>query len=120
MWIFSKYGFFSVVCARKNDGLSPEIDFDKFMIRARSKNHIENLINNFKELKDLKILTTEDADYKYRIFVPKNTWNQIMMELSADIDYGNFKNAAYKFLNDKKFCSCLGDIWSIMYNYQNE
>jgi hypothetical protein len=120
MWLFTKYGFFSVVCARKNNGLSSDVDTETLMIRARSKNHLENLINSFQDLNDCQIATTHDTDYRYRIFVPKKTWSNVMLDLSSEIDYGNFKSKVHKSLQDQEFSHCLGDIWSVMYRYQDE
>ena len=120
MWLFTKYGFFSVVCARKNSGMGPDVETETLMIRARSKNHLENLAKNFQDLNDYQIATTYETDYRYRIFVPKNVWSNIMKELSNEIDYGNFKGKVHSSMQDEEFSHCLGDIWSIMYRYQDE
>lgn len=118
MWIFTKNGFFSVVCARKNEGLSHEIDESKFMIRARSKEHLKNLIEDYKQLSNCKIVEMSHSDYKYRIFVDKNIWTDVMKDVVEDIDYSNFKNKVKKNLHDSSFDSSLGEIWSVMYDYQ--
>lgn len=118
MWIFTEDGFFSVVCARKNDGKSPDIDESKFMVRARSKNHLANLKNKYKELENCEIVEMTHSDYKYRIFVDKSLWSDVMMKISQNINYGNFKNKVKKSLNDSYFNSSLGEIWSVMYDYQ--
>jgi hypothetical protein len=118
MWIFTKNGFFSVVCARKEEGRSSEIDKSKLMIRARSKEHLKNLIEEHQELKDHTITEMKYSDYKYRIFVDKNIWSNISRKIAEDINYGNFKDEVKKSLNDPFFNSSLGEIWSIMYEYQ--
>lgn len=120
MWIFTKYGFFSVVCARKNNVWNAEVDPNTMMIRARSQDHLKNLINNFSELKDFEIKTTHNSDYKYRIFVPKDIWIKISSQMSQEIDYDNFKNKVHDYLKDNEFYGCLSKIWGIMYNYQND
>jgi len=36
MWIFTKYGFYSAVCARQGDGSHGQpVDPDRIMVRAR-------------------------------------------------------------------------------------
>ena len=37
MWLFTQYGFFSVVCARDLTGKMKGIDPNTFMVRARSR-----------------------------------------------------------------------------------
>ena len=65
-----------------------------------------------------KILETFDSDYRYRIFVQKEKWAEIMKEIVIDIDYDNFKNEAKNSLKDNEYLKCLGEVWSIMYEYQ--
>jgi hypothetical protein len=44
MWIFSKYGFFSAVCARQGDGSHGQpVDPERMMVRARDQGHLEAL-----------------------------------------------------------------------------
>lgn len=44
MWIFTRHGFFSVVCARKEQGGPGEaIDPDLLMVRARTRHHLKAL-----------------------------------------------------------------------------
>lgn len=119
MWIFSKYGFFSIVSARKNNGNSNEIDLNLIMLRSRSKNHIENLQNRFDELKNLEILETTNSDYRFRTFVPKNIWCEISKIMAQELDYDNFKNKVSRENKDYEYLDCLHDVWNIMYDYQN-
>jgi hypothetical protein len=124
MWIFTKYGYFSVVSARMNEGLSREIDPETLMIRSRSKEHLENLKNSFASLANFIILETSSADYRYRIFVPKLVWAEIMSKMTEDIDYDNFKNETSKYTKNNKgnyeYVKCLSDIWGVMYDFQNQ
>ena len=51
MWIFTKYGFFSAVCARRGDGNHGQpIDSDRIMVRARVRGHLEALMKRFPDL----------------------------------------------------------------------
>jgi hypothetical protein len=53
MWIFSVEGFYSVACATKPDG---SIDRQTVMIRARRKQHLQNLKVRFPALSDAEIV----------------------------------------------------------------
>ena len=120
MWLFTKYGFFTVVCARKDPEIGSGVETETLMVRARSKKHLENLAEKFQESKDYKIATTFSTDYRYRILVPKKIWNNVMTEMSKEIDYGNFKGKVHSAMQDEEFSRCLGDVWRIMYGYQGE
>lgn len=119
MWLFTKYGFFSVVCAREGNGWIDKVDPNILMVRARSKQHLDNLIARFPELKSCKKIETPHNDYRYRLFCEKATWSKIMMALSEELDYDNFKNKVKQHLGDKKYENCLGDVWSTMYRFQS-
>ncbi len=82
MWIASTLGFFSVVCARK-DSSRGEIDPDRVMIRARLRQHIDALRGRFSELLKCDILETANADYRFRIIVPKATWVRAFLRLTS-------------------------------------
>ena len=48
MWIFTKYGFYSAVCARQGDGKKHQpVDPDRIMVRARARQHLDNLVARF-------------------------------------------------------------------------
>lgn len=38
MWMFTKYGFYSVVCARESSKPNAPVDPTRVMIRARKRN----------------------------------------------------------------------------------
>ena len=74
MWLFTRYGFYSIACARRHDGSR---DTETVMIRARLLDHLRNLQERFKVLLDKKILTTRDRDYRYRLIVSKDVWREL-------------------------------------------
>ena len=44
MWIFTKYGFYSAVCARQGDGRHGQpVDPNRIMVRCRVRQHLETL-----------------------------------------------------------------------------
>ena len=120
MWLFTKYGFFSVVCARKDPEIGSGVETETLMVRARAKKHLENLAESFQDLNELQIATTYGTDYRHRILVPKKVWSSIMTEMPKEIDYGNFKDKVHSAMQDEEFSRCLGDVWGIMHGYQDE
>lgn len=122
MWIFTKYGFFSVVCARAGTGGKHEpADPNRFMVRARVRKHLEALVTRFSELLEgCTILEATDTDYAFRLFVSKTNWTRIAAELSDEIDYDNFKSAVARHQGPagRAYESSLHDVWSVMHELQ--
>ena len=121
MWVFTKYGFFSAVCARQGDGgYGQPPDPDRIMVRARDRDHLERLAAACPEqLGGLAITETADTDYRYRIFVGKPQWKQTMAALADDIDYDNFKNeAARRHGHGNAYVQALREVWGIGYRMQ--
>jgi hypothetical protein len=78
MWVFTKHGFFSVVCARQGCGKPGQTVYpERMMIRARVRGHLEALQQRFPELpRQSDIQEFADSDYAFRIFVGKSLWSQ--------------------------------------------
>lgn len=92
MWLFTKYGFFSVVNARKGRGhVTEPLDPDTLQVRARSRAHLENIIARFDALHGSEIIETPRADYLFRILVPRDVWGDIAGDLVGEITYDDFK-----------------------------
>jgi hypothetical protein len=74
MWIFTKYGFFSAVCARKGSGKHGQpVDPERIMVRARLRPHLKALKKRFSDfLGDCEIQESAGTDYTYRLFVQKS------------------------------------------------
>jgi len=75
MWIFTKQGFFSAVCARKGNGKHGQpVDPDRIMVRARVRGHLEALMKRFPDLLgESEIQEFVGTDYAFRVFVQKPT-----------------------------------------------
>lgn len=121
MWIFTTYGFFSVVCLnnRPLDG-SPlrgrlSVDKDRVAVRARVRSHLESLLKDYPDL-NVEILDTPGRDYACRIVVPKGVWATVMLELTQDIDYENFKGRVGH--KDEAYADWLGHVWGIGHGVQ--
>jgi hypothetical protein len=125
MWLFTRYGFFSAVCARTGDGKKGNPpDPSRMMVRARDRDHLENLTVLFPEhIKDADIIESRGNDYRFRVFIDKTTWTMIVAALVQDEDYDNFKNsidhALPKAMADPYHKSCMG-VWSVMYRHQSD
>lgn len=90
MWLFTKYGFYSVTVSRDDPA--------KMQIRARAKKDLERLVDFAEKLgwkpgeHYSEILETKNADYRWRIICTPSQWAAIADGLAWDIDYSNFKN----------------------------
>ena len=65
MWLFTKHGFYSAVCARQGDGRHNQpVDPDLIMVRARVHCHLEALKTRFPDLlADCEIKEFAGTDY---------------------------------------------------------
>ena len=122
MWIFTRYGFFSIACADKPG--SGDIDPDVVMVRARLKEHLLNLQERFNDLSlaKLPIESSTNTDYRYRIVMPKAEWLAALTELAAEQTWANFKNEASRFSRCKKmvhaYVDALHTVWDVMHRLQ--
>jgi hypothetical protein len=74
MWIYSKYGFYSIVFK----------EAEGFHVRSRVKEDLERI--GLKPLESYK-----GSDYPWRAIVGKEEIERIFMVLGDSIDYPNFK-----------------------------
>lgn len=117
MWLFTKYGFFSVVCAGINPN-SKKADWRWMMVRARSRKHLVNLQNRFKkQLGRYHITANAGTDYRFRMFVSKRVMKRIIVQLLHEINWCNFKDECHK-ANDKEYDAALMRVWGTMYGVQ--
>jgi len=112
MWIFSKYGFYSVSCANKVIGgkVTDGLDLESAMVRSRWKAHLVRLRDRFPELPE--IISTKGTDYKHRIICSKELWSKCLYEISMEQDYLNFKHICTTVFGEaNSYSKCLLDIW---------
>lgn len=116
MWLFTKYGFFSAVCAWQGDGSSWQpADPDRIMVRARLKSHLEALIARFPDLLGgCEVRSTKGSDYPHRIIVAKPTWVGVVAELVQETDYDNFKGEVLRCEGKTDYEKALHKVWSVM------
>jgi hypothetical protein len=122
MWIFTKYGFYSVVCARKGKGRHGQpVDPDRMMIRARDEDHLEALQERFPDqIGSCQIQKTAGTDYACRLFAPKSVWADILAQLANEMDYDNFKAEVARFqeAQGRAYAHSLHEVWTVMKEMQ--
>lgn len=122
MWIFTKHGFFSAVCARQGNGKHGQpIDPTRIMVRSRVRGHLDALKKRFSELLgQCEIQEFAGTDYAYRIFVDKPVWSQVVAGLAEETDYDNFKSEVGRHLGHAgaAYEHSLHQVWSVMHRLQ--
>jgi hypothetical protein len=119
MWVFTRYGFYSIACASKSDG---SIDDQSVMVRARCIAHLHGLQKRFPALAVGKILELPNRDYGYRLIIPKASWVAILGELAREQNWSNFKNEAAKYQGKlgRGYVDALHKVWEVMYRLQQD
>jgi hypothetical protein len=118
MWVFTRYGFFSVVCAKNLS--AGGLDKSHLMIRARSAAHLKTLKDRFsKQLAGCEISVAKDTDYPCRLIVARDTWTEISRLLADEIDYGNFKSEVARHKGNDNYEESLHKVWSVMRRFQD-
>ena len=122
MWIFTKHGFFSAVCARTGAGKHGQpVDPERIMVRARLRCHLKALKEYFPDLLGQhEIQESAGTDYAFRLFVPKSAWVQVLAGLAEETDYDNFKSevARHQGKAGAAYEHALHDVWSVMHTLQ--
>jgi hypothetical protein len=119
MWVFTRYGFYSIACASKPDG---SLDSQSVMVRARCIAHLRSLQKRFPALAVGKILELPNRDYRYRLIVPKASWTAIVGELAQEQEWSNFKDEAarYQGTSGGGYVRALHKVWDVMYRLQED
>ncbi len=117
MWIFTRYGFYSIASASMPDG---SIDAQSVMVRARRIAHLRKLQKRFDALAAGEILIWANRDYRYRFIISKASWIAIMGEMGQEQEWSNFKDEAAKYqgASGGEYVRALYDVWSAMSRLQ--
>ena len=117
MWVFTRYGFYSIACASKSNG---SLDSQSVMVRARCIAHLRTLQTRFPALAVGKILELPNHDYRYRLVIPKASWTAIIGELAQEQEWSNFKNetAKYQGKSGREYVRALHEVWAVMHRLQ--
>ena len=119
MWLFTRYGFYSIACARNPNG---SLDPGAVMVRARRVAHLKNLQKRFPALASEEIVTLPHRDYRYWLITPKEVWIGTMADLAREQEWSNFKSEAarYQGAAESDYVHALHDVWSVMYRLQEK
>ncbi len=117
MWLFTRYGFYSIVSASKPDG---SVDRETLMVRARRASHLKSLQVRFPALAGFEILAWPRRDYRYRLIVPKSAWSLVISGLAQEQDWSNFKAEAARYQGDPgaDYVHALHRVWHVMDAFQ--
>lgn len=107
MWLMTKHGFYSIVCAHDEMGAPHK---KLMMIRARKKEHLERLKERFGLPGG--VVENTGTDYSYRIIIERAVVVPLVARLMDEVDYSNFKNAAADAANDDRYDMFLHSVWA--------
>ena len=110
MWLFTKHGFYSVVCARQDDGSHGQpVEPDRIMVRARVHSHVEALIDRFSDL--LADALKPECDVKgdnLSLVFPKSTSLDEIAGLISAVDLESVRPIPnIEAMENLKFSECL-------------
>ena len=98
MFIYTIYGMFSVASLRSGDGKPGNpIDPQKVMVRARTRGHLESLLQRFPTVDphSSEIIESQKSDYRARIVLDKRQWGFMLVDLTDEISYDKVKPAMH-------------------------
>lgn len=101
MWVFTKYGFFSIVQHGQ-----------WYAVRARSRMHLERLKKRFEFLADTPIDEKSGTDYPCRIYMDRGDLLTVVTSLAGEISYTNFKKQVGT--KDAMYSRAVAAVWAIM------
>ena len=124
MYIFTKYGFYSVVCGRQGDRSKFQpVDPDVLQVRARVNAHLADLAARFPNLLNRRaIKESTDTDYRFRLIVDKMVWSQVMAQLATETDYDSFKTAVGREagVSGRAYLDALHEVWAVTCKLQGK
>ena len=88
MWIFTNRGFLSIV--------EDKDDPHRLLVRARYKGDIEAHFSwRTFDTSQLNVVETSEADYRFRVSLPRETVSAQIHSFVNGIDYPNFKDSCH-------------------------
>jgi hypothetical protein len=113
MWVFTTDGFYSTVEDRN--------DKARLIVRSRAKADALNLIEwlGDHDFTSMAMQHTPDADYEWRLFIPRHAWAAYLMDVTKHLDYPNFKNAVAERQGSER-ADIYHDVWHVMWEFQED
>lgn len=106
MWIFLNNAFLSIVADKGN--------VEHLLVRARKKGDIEAVFKGLVPGFKFTVSHTPEADYAYRVFLPRALVTRAMTAEIGKIHYTNFKDS----VKDKARHDIYLRVWNIMRGWQ--
>lgn len=100
MWICFNNAFVSAVAIKGEPGM--------LKVRARRRKHLKKLFP------DYRIVKTKNTDYRYRVFVDREEFADLVRDKVMRIEYGNFKDSVI----DDELHNLYADFWRLHWQYQ--
>ena len=104
MWIFTTFGFFSVV--RKTDG-------DQLTIRSRTRGDLLRLRQHYLPSASAPV-SHQGTDYPWRMMCRDREFAEALSRIAVDIDYANFKDEVAKVTGTSR-AKRYGQVWQALY-----
>lgn len=109
MWLFTTFGFFSIVCKPDERGLT---------IRSRALGDLRRLRNHY--LPQATAPRSQGgSDYPWRMQCDRADLARALPRIVADIDYGNFKDEV-ALTTGKPRAERYGDVWQALYGMPDD
>jgi hypothetical protein len=106
MWIFTTFGFFSVVQKKPSD--------EFLTVRARDPEDLDRLRQHLPELGPTRL---EGGDYCCRARVPRAAFATGLAMIAAEINYDNFKEAVHESMGSQR-ARIYHDVWAAAHQIQ--
>ena len=111
MWVFTREGFFSIAATKY---CKP----GELAVRARKREHLEGFMARHAIKAD--ILSLPEADYRYRIQIPRETFMDALREEAGAVDYNSFIDASTNAGSSADYLRSLFDTWAAINRIQGE
>jgi hypothetical protein len=111
VWLFTIYGFFSVVDAGSG----------RVQVRARNREHLAYFLDDIGW--EWEIKESPEADYRWRVIFDGEMFAEMMLHLERQVrNIDNFKAAAKDHWgqSDPGYIKLLESVWRQAYTYQEE
>jgi hypothetical protein len=114
MWIFTKNGFISAVV--NNDAPN------SILVRARKEADLRAFVGHTHSKLKLaeKILHTPNADYAWRVAMPRGQFERAVSGEAEQVDYPNFKAAVGLTYPDPRLSRILSNTWHDLRAWQEQ
>ena len=110
MWLFTPFGFFSVVEIRR--------DPERLFVRARVRADLVALLKRIGAR--TPIHRTPDADYPYRVVLPRETVAQAVADFVREgLRYPNFKDEVLRRQGSSRELA-YHDVWTVMRGIEDD